>query len=80
MPGTMEEIPMGEAYNKYGDSAREVEIGSIGKRVAFFFEYHIRICMRANPELKEDSSIPCERNHCRLVARTRALTLTAIGN
>ena len=29
------EIPKGETYNKYGDAARKVEIGAIGKHGAF---------------------------------------------
>ena len=35
MPGAMEEIPKEESYIKYGDTAREVEIGAIGKHGAF---------------------------------------------
>ena len=33
--GTSKAIPMGETYNKYGDAARKVESGPIGKHVFF---------------------------------------------
>ena len=35
MPGITEAIPIGETYNKYGDTARKVEIGAIGKHGGF---------------------------------------------
>ena len=35
MPGTREEIPKEETYNKYGDAARKSEIWAIGKHGAF---------------------------------------------
>ena len=35
MPGMRKEIPKEETYNKYGDSARKIEIGAIGKRGTF---------------------------------------------
>ena len=36
MPGIMKEIPKGDTYSKYGDSARKVEIGAIGNHGTFF--------------------------------------------
>ena len=35
MPGMRKVIPKQETYNKYGDSARKVEIEAIGKHGAF---------------------------------------------
>ena len=35
MPGMRKEIPKEETQNKYGDAARRIEIGAIGKHCTF---------------------------------------------
>ena len=35
MPGAGKEIPKEETYNKFGDAARKIEIGAIGKHGTF---------------------------------------------
>ena len=36
MQGAREGIPKEETYNKYGDAARKIEIGEIGKQWGFY--------------------------------------------